>query len=190
LEPRGITYSELKQHPEGFPASIRSGKSNEADRFMTPSGKIEIASSILAENGIEPLPLYTEPSESPVSRPDLAKSYPLVLTTGARVPAYTHSQFRQIKQLSKLMPEPQADIHPEDADSRGIKSGDDVIISSPRGSIKMKARLTDTILAGVVSIPHHWQGEANANILTDDKNLDPISGFPPFKSLLCQVRKP
>ena len=53
----------------------------------------------------------------------------------------------------------------------------------------MKANVTDAILPGVVSTPHHWPDEANINILADDKNLDPISGFPAFKSQLCQVRR-
>jgi anaerobic selenocysteine-containing dehydrogenase len=80
-------------------------------------------------------------------------------------------------------------INPIDAKSRGIKNGDKVTISSPRGSIKMKANITDTILAGIVSLPHHWPGEANVNSLVDDRNLDPISGFLPCKSQLCQVEK-
>jgi anaerobic selenocysteine-containing dehydrogenase len=87
------------------------------------------------------------------------------------------------------MPEPLVDINPADAKPRGIKSGDTVAISSPRGSITMKANVTDTILAGVVSMPHQWPGGANANVLADDRNLDQISGFPPFKSQLCQVTK-
>jgi anaerobic selenocysteine-containing dehydrogenase len=87
------------------------------------------------------------------------------------------------------MPDPLVTINPADAKPRGIQSGDTVIISSPRASIKMKANVTDDILAGVVSIPHQWPGEANANALIDDKNLDLISGFPPFKSQLCQVAK-
>jgi hypothetical protein len=41
----------------------------------------------------------------------------------------------------------------------------------------------------VVSAPHQWPGEANVNSLVDDKSLDPISGFPPLKSQLCQVSK-
>jgi anaerobic selenocysteine-containing dehydrogenase len=189
LEPRGIKSGELKNHPEGIPMSVKTETSDLVRGFMTPSGKIEFASTVLAENNMEPLPVYKEPAESPVSRPDLAKSFPLVLTTGARTPVYTHSQFRNIDKLHRIMPDPLADINPVDAVSRGIKSGDAVLISSPRGSIRMKAMVTDTILPGVVSIPHHWKGEANANILTDDINLDPISGFPAFKSLLCQVKK-
>jgi anaerobic selenocysteine-containing dehydrogenase len=88
-----------------------------------------------------------------------------------------------------MVPEPLVDINPTDAAPRGIKTGDAVTISSPRGSIRMKAKVTDTILSGVVSIPHHWPGDADANLLTDDQGLDPISGFPPFKSQLCQVTR-
>jgi anaerobic selenocysteine-containing dehydrogenase len=191
LEPLGITCDDLRQHPEGIapPLPPRPEKYYEKTGFKTPSGKVEIASATLAEHGLEPLPVYKEPPESPLSRPDLAESYPLVLTSGARVLAYTHSQFRNIAQLHRIMPEPLVDINPADAKPRGIKSGDAVTVSSPRGSIKMKANVTDTILAGVVSTPHHWPGEANVNSLIDDKNLDPISGFPPFKSQLCQVSK-
>ena len=53
----------------------------------------------------------------------------------------------------------------------------------------MKANVTAKIMAGVVSLPHHWPGDANVNALVDDENLDPISGFPAFKSQLCQVKK-
>jgi anaerobic selenocysteine-containing dehydrogenase len=191
LEPIHITYEDLKQHPEGInrPLPKRPEKYYEQAGFLTPSGKVEIASSILAEHGLDPLPVYKEPPESPLSRPDLAESYPLVLTSGARLLTYTHSQFRNITQLRQIMPEPQVDINPADATPRGIKSGDKVTISSPRGSIQMTANVTDTILPGVVSLPHHWPVEANVNLLTDDQNLDPISGFPPFKSQLCQVTK-
>jgi anaerobic selenocysteine-containing dehydrogenase len=150
---------------------------------------VEISSSTLAEHGLDPLPVYKEPPESPLSRPDLAKKYPLVMSSGARVMAYTHSQFRNIPALRKLMPEPLVDINPTDASPRGIKTGDTVTVSSPRGSITMKANVTDAILAGVVSLPHHWPGEANVNLIVDDTTLDPISGFISCKSQLCQVSK-
>jgi anaerobic selenocysteine-containing dehydrogenase len=191
LEPLKITCEDLKQQPEGskLPLPVRPEKYYEEAGFQTPSGKVEIASATLAEHGLEPLPVYKEPMESPVSRPDLAESYPFVFTSGARVLAYTHSQFRNIAQLRNLMPEPLVDINPADAKSRGIETGDTVMVTSPRGSIKVKANVTDAILAGVVSMPHQWSGEANVNNLVDDRNLDPISGFPPFKSQLCQVAK-
>ena len=88
-----------------------------------------------------------------------------------------------------MVPEPLLEINPSDAEPRRIHSGDKVIVSSPRGSIELRANVTDTILSGVVHIPHHWPGKANINILTDDRHLDPISGFPAFKSQPCQVTK-
>jgi anaerobic selenocysteine-containing dehydrogenase len=191
LEPQKITCNDLRRHPEGIkpPVPPPPERPYEKNGFKTPSGKVEIVSSTLAEHGLDPLPSYKEPPESPLSRPDLAKKYPLVMNSGARVMAYTHSQFRNIPALRQLMPEPLVDINPADASPRGIKTGDTVTVSSPRGSIKMKANVTDNILAGVVSLPHHWPGEANVNIIVDDTNLDPISGFIPCKSQLCQVSK-
>jgi anaerobic selenocysteine-containing dehydrogenase len=191
LEPMNITYQNLIQHPEGIKLIYqpRPEKHYEKTGFSTASGKVEVASSVLTEHGIDPLPAYNEPPESPLSRPDLVKTYPLVLTSGARVMAYTHSQFRNIPRLRKLMPEPLVDINPADAAPRRIKTGDTVTIASPRGSIKMKANVTDSILAGVVSLPHGWSDDANVNLLVDDKTMDPISGFLPCKSQLCQVTK-
>jgi len=191
LEPSGITLEELRRHPEGikYPVPPRPAKYYEQAGFQTPSGKMEISSSILAQHGHEPLPVYKEPVESPVSRPDLADSFPLVMTSGARKPPFIHSQYHNIPQLRQMLPEPLVEINPSDAKPRGIKSGDMVTVSSARGSIKLKADVTDTILPGVVMIPHQWPGEANVNILVDDQNLDPISGFAPFKSQLCQVAK-
>jgi anaerobic selenocysteine-containing dehydrogenase len=191
LEPMKITYDDLKLHPEGIKLEVqpRPEKHYEKTGFQTPSGKVEIASSVLAEHGLASLPVYQEPPESPLSCPELLSSYPLVMTSGARVMAYTHSQFRNIPQLRKLMPEPLVDINPADASRRKIKTGNKVTITSPRGSIRMKANVTEAILQGVVSLPHHWPGEANANILVNDRTLDPISGFLPCKSQLCQVEK-
>lgn len=190
LQPSGITVDNLVKQPDGSvkrPVNARPAKSYEPTGFQTASGKVEIASSVLAKHGIDPLPVYKEPAESPLSRPDMLDSYPLVLTTGARKLPFTHSQFRNVPKLRQLMPEPLLDIHPKDAESRSIKSGDFVMIISPRGSVIMKANVTDTILPGVVGAPHHWPGEANINAVIDDKNLDPISGFAPLKSTLCNV---
>ncbi len=191
LEPMKITFNDLMKNPAGIKLNYlaRPERHYEKTGFQTASGRVEIASSVLAEHGIDPLPVYKEPPESPLSRPDLMAAYPLVLTSGARVMAYTHSQFRNIPRLRKMMPEPLVDINPADAATRNIKTGDTVTITSPRGSIRLKANVTDAILVGVVSLPHHWPDEANVNLLVDDKDLDPISGFLPCKSQLCQVTK-
>jgi anaerobic selenocysteine-containing dehydrogenase len=191
LEPTGITVEDLRRRPSGivYPVPVKEARHYEKEGFQTPSGKVEILSSILESHDYEPLPVYREPVESPISRPDLAKLYPLVLTTGARTISYTHSQHRNLKKLRRMVPEPLLEINPNDADVRAIQTGDMVTVSSPRGVVRVRAKVTDTILEGVVHLPHHWPDEANANILCDDANLDPISGFPAFKSQLCQVNK-
>ena len=81
------------------------------------------------------------------------------------------------------------EIHTENASELGIMEGDWVIVESPRGSAKFKARVTDDILKGVVNMDHGWGGDSNVNFLTDDRDLDPISGFPAFRQGLCRVRK-
>ncbi|MFC1945627.1 molybdopterin-dependent oxidoreductase [Chloroflexota bacterium] len=191
LEPTGVTLADLKQTPDGIAVNPPSKplRHYEQAGFGTPSGKIEISSSVLAEHGYEPLPVYTEPSESPVSQPELAKEFPLVMTSGARRIAYTHSQYRNIEQLRKIVPEATVEINPTDATARGINSGDSVSISSLRGSIRVKADVSDVIMPGCIALPHHWPGDANANLLVDDQTPDPISGFTPCKSQLCQVAK-
>jgi cysteine desulfurase NifS len=165
--------------------------------FDTPTGKFEIASSILEEYGYEPLPKYTEPTESPVSRPDLSKQYPLVFNSGGRVRTSFHSQHRGLRSFREERPEPSVWINTRDAEERGITNGDRVTITSPRGSVVMRAIVTEDIVPGAIDAnhagggpvgPEAWQG-CNINELTDLDNTDPISGFPVYKALLCQVAK-
>ena len=155
--------------------------------FPTPSGKVEFYAEFLEDYGYDPLPRFEEPLESPISTPDLAKEYPLVLNTGNRIPWYTHSKHRDVPWLRQLQPDPVVGIYPSDAEERGISQGDDVILSSPLGEIKVKADVTRLVRPGVIDIFHGW-ADANANDLTS-RDFDPISGFPPFKEGLCEVKK-
>lgn len=190
LDPAGISLEELKAEPRGvFSGSRMLVKRYRKEGFDTPSGKVEIYSQTLADHGYDPLPTYYEPAESPVSQPELAQAYPLVLTTGARYQPFVHSQLHDIPALRKIMPDPRAEIHPSQAAPLGIKDGDPVIIETLRGRVKMKARVTADVRPDTVVIPHGWPGEANANLLTDDSQRDPISGTPGYRSGLCRVHK-
>jgi anaerobic selenocysteine-containing dehydrogenase len=91
--------------------------------------------------------------------------------------------------LKEKIPEPFAQIHPKTARQYGVKDGGPVVVESPRGQIKVKARLTQDILEGVVSIRHGWPREANVNLLTDVHCGEPIMGYPQMKSQLCAIRK-
>jgi anaerobic selenocysteine-containing dehydrogenase len=86
------------------------------------------------------------------------------------------------------VPEPLIEINPQTASSLGVADGDLVKVESLRGSLEMKAQVTEDIHPKVVSIQHGWN-EANANLLTDDEARDPVSGFVSFKSLMCRVTK-
>ncbi len=156
--------------------------------FGTTTGKVEFVSTELEKAGYDGLPTYVEPFWSPVSTPDIARDYPLVLTSGGRSNNYTHSQGRMLKTLTSREPDPRLQIHPDDAGARGIREGDGVEACSPLGAITLKAWVTDVVPAGVVHAFHGW-ADADINELIPDEGLDPISGFPPFKSSLCQVRK-
>lgn len=165
--------------------------------FDTPSGKFEIASSILEEHGYEALPVYVEPGESPVSRPDLGKRFPLVFNSGARSNMDIHALHHSIPALAKEKPVPTVMINTHDAAQRGIENGDRVNIRSPRGQVSMYAIVTDDIVQGAIEASgmgggalgsQEWRS-ACINDLTDLSRYDPISGFPVYKALLCDVVK-
>jgi anaerobic selenocysteine-containing dehydrogenase len=160
----------------------------EARGFMTPSRKVEIYSEKLEKLGYDPLPVYTEPAESPVSRPDLAQEYPLILIAGSKLEPYTHSMMRNIPALRKHCPHNLLEIHPTAAEQYGIKKGDTVRVASPRGSITCPTLITDGIDPRVVHLYHGFK-ESNCNVLTDHKVFDPITGSTGLKSLLCKIEK-
>ncbi|MBI3040400.1 MAG: IscS subfamily cysteine desulfurase [Chloroflexi bacterium] len=165
--------------------------------FDTPSGKFEIWSTTFEEYGYEPLPKYIEPTEGPLGAPRMTEKFPLVFNSGARPQTDFRSQHHGIAGLVKDNPEPTVDINIQDAEERGIVSGDLVRVSSPRGSVSFRARVTADIMKGAVECmfgggtpvgPKEWQ-ERNVNELTDLHNYDRISGFPVYKALLCEVAK-
>lgn len=190
-EPSGIKVADIKGHPGGTFLTGQAPTPYEKYResgFPTPSGKMEFTSLVLKEAGIDPLPIYKEPALSPVSTPETAKEFPLILTTGARIPMFMHSRMYRIPWARRLRPDPMIDINPADAGARGIGPGDWVIVASPRNEIRVKANLTEVVPPGVVSV-FHGNPSADVNLLLDPDYRDPISGYPGYKSLLCQVRK-
>jgi anaerobic selenocysteine-containing dehydrogenase len=202
-----FSLEQLRSRPEGVSLSsspmvyekYKTG-SLRKDRnpgFETPSGKFEISSQLLKRYGYDPLPIYQEPTEGPIGSPELARDFPLVLTTGTRIQSAFRSQHLNIPGLLKLQDKPNILIHPEDAKKRGIQSGDKVWVRTKRGSVPFYAKVTERIVKGVIEAnmggggplqPIEWK-EANVNELTDMENRDPISGFPVFKALLCEVEK-
>lgn len=188
LEPSGYTQDELiSKYPEGVELGEVKYQTYKKKGFKTPSGKVEIYSIHLEELGHDPLPTYYEPPESPEGSPELAKEYPLILTTGARDKYFTHSQHRNLASLKKKMPEPSAEIHEETAKEHGLANGDTAVVETKRGAIKIKVKASDRILKGVINVPHGW-AEANVNQLTTEEAADSVLGYPALKALLCRIR--
>jgi anaerobic selenocysteine-containing dehydrogenase len=191
LEPTKLTLDELKKYPAGLRVenvNTPPFQKYKKTGFATPSGKMEFTSTILAETGYDPLPVYQEPKLSPRSTPEIAKEFPLILTTGARLPMFVHSRTFRFSWTRSLRPDPLVDINPQDARERGIAQEDWVSLSTPRSSMKVKANLTEIVPPGVVNMYHDYP-EASVNLLIEPDYRDPVSGFPGFKSLLCEVKK-
>lgn len=202
LKPHGVTFEELRE--KGFITfEPMKGKKYEETGFATPSGKYELYSNVLEEMGYDPLPHHTEPAESPVSTPELTKEYPLVLTTGGRIPSFFHSEFRQIPKLRRQCPDPIVEIHPDTAKGLDIRDGDWIWIESPRGRVKQRAKLISGIDPRVVHAQHAWWfpedksaepslhgvWESNINVLTDWHAVDEAMGSTSLRALLCKVYK-
>jgi anaerobic selenocysteine-containing dehydrogenase len=191
LQPSGFKVAELKKYPRGLAVndvSIPLYRKFENEGFKTPSKKMEFTSLILAEYGLDSLPVYREPVLSPVSAPEKAKDFPLILTTGARLPFFIHSRAYRIPRLLSFQPDPMVDMNPVDARERDLNQGDWVLLSTSRGAVRVRANLTEMVPPGVVNM-YHGRPEADVNTLIDPDYRDPISGFPAFKSLLCEVKK-
>jgi anaerobic selenocysteine-containing dehydrogenase len=165
---------------------------------------VEIYAQRFLEHGQAPLPEYVEPATSPVSRPDLAARYPLVLTS-AKVVQFCHSQHRSLPRLRRHSPDPYVELHPAVAGSRGIAPDDWVVVETDRGTMQARARLNGSLAPDVVWTQFGWWqacaplslpgydvaggGSANYNALIDTAVADPISGTVPLRSYLCEVRK-
>lgn len=186
LKPSGLSIQNVREGGGAVPLHFKPQRYlNEG--FNTPSGKVEIYSATMKKHGYDPLPAYTEPFESPAN-PELGEKYPFILISGARSMAFTHSQHRNIPSMLRREPKPVALIHTATAARLGISDGRTVNIESPRGSIRMEARITESIHPDVVSVPHGWAW-SNVNMLTggEFKMRDRISAYPAFRTGLCRV---
>ena len=158
--------------------------------FFTASGKCEFYSEAMRRDGLDPLPGYVPPYETPASAPELAARYPLAMISP---PArnFLNSTFVNVDSLRATEGEPHLDIHPEDAAPRGIVNGGMVRAFNDRGSMMARARVTDRARRGlVVGLSIWWKKLApdgkNANELTSQRLTD-LGRAPVFYDCLVQV---
>lgn len=165
----GITYERIEKNGIAWPCPDPDHPGTEylyKDGF--PKGKV---------------PFATVPFNPPAEVTDA--EYPFILTTGRNLYQYhSGSMTRRVNAIEKHAGEAYVEVNPADAAELGFANGDTITIRSRRGSVRIKARITQRVSAGTVFIPMHYR-EAAANVITNDA-LDPVVKIPEFK--VCAVR--
>lgn len=212
LAPSGVTLEQLRADPAGvrLPLQTRhrkyaaAGDDGRPAGFATPTGRIALYVEDFLDIGQPPLPTFTEPATSPRSRPDLAEDFPLVLTCHKPL-HFCETQHRQVAAVRRHLPDPTVAMHPDSAAARGIGEGDWVEIRTPKGAVRARALLDDTLDPGVVSGQHGWfaaceelgldgyaplgPASANLNLVLSQTPSDPISGSSPLRAQMCDVAR-
>ena len=165
--------------------------------FATPSGKVELASSILADLGFDPLPYFRE-------GPALSKDYPYAVFSGVREDPFFQTGQRNIPELRARCPLPQIFIHPEDAEREGLHDGDWVALETAYGEVRAELAIKSGMKEGHLRVPHGWwypelRGQealsgafisSDAVLCSDDDEfLDLEQGIPHFKGYPGRVKK-
>jgi anaerobic selenocysteine-containing dehydrogenase len=214
IEPSGMTFKELQEKgwafpPEGHPSApyhrFAKGllRPDRKPGFQTPSGKVELYSSIREGWGLEPIAHYEEPPFTPISQPELYKEYPLILSTGRRSPAYFHSEHRNIPWLRGIEPDPLVEVHPDTAASLHIDDGEWVWVENWLGKCKLKAKVTPVVPRWMVMTTHGWwfpekTGEEPSLFGVWESNVNQLIPMgcqgkdglgAPMKHMLCRLGK-
>jgi anaerobic selenocysteine-containing dehydrogenase len=212
LGPTGVTLEQLRATPSGVLVALqtRHAKYAETDAngtprgFATPSRRIELYSQTFLEHGYAPLPDFEEPRIGPTARPDLAVRFPLILTC-AKPTVFCQTQHRALPSLRRRALDPEVELHPAAAATRGIVNGDWVSIETPEGSVRARARVNHDIDPRVVIGEHGWwqacaaigapgydpfgPSGANLNLIIGGTALDPVSGTASHRAYLCEIRR-
>jgi anaerobic selenocysteine-containing dehydrogenase len=190
---QGITFDRLLE--EGWAALNlpHDWRPFAEGHFPTPSGKCEFYAETLIAKGLDPLPAYVRPQESPAGDPGLASRYPLSLLTPKSTLHFLNSSYANLPRHLKAEREPRLEIHSDDAAPREIEDGDLVRVRNERGAVRIRARVGNRIRPGVVLIPSGWwaslsPGGSSANALTAD-GLSDLGGGGDFHDTVVEVEK-
>ena len=103
----------------------------------------------------EMMPHYDEPKSGPKGDVDM-NEYPIILTTGRRIPVYFHSEHRQLPWCRELWPAPRLEVNPEDAAELGLEQGDWAWIETEWGKVRQCVDLYYGIAKGWANAEHAW----------------------------------
>jgi ferredoxin-nitrate reductase len=182
----GLAHSRLRESSVQWPVPDADSKGTARlftdKQFYTPSRKAQLFPLDEPENLSEPI----------------TSTFPLILTTGRiRDQWHTMTKTGKVNKLLQHKSRPFLEINPRDARERSIRDNEVVVVANERGTVRVRARVTDDIKEGVVFLPMHWGKnfsgtQARTNNLTSCK-VDPVSYEPDFKFSAVEVtrfRKP
>jgi anaerobic selenocysteine-containing dehydrogenase len=210
LMPSGMSFSELKDYVQWYGEDTayrryETGKLRKDGKpgFNTPTGRIELYSSLAESMGVHPLPFYEEPFEGPYSTPEIYEEYPLILMTGTRNIQFFHSEHRQVKKLREICPDPFFEIHPDTAIELGIQEFDWCWIETRRARIRHRAHITESIHPKMSNVQTGWwfpemdphddpmygAWDVNPNLLLVAGHQGETGFGADCKALLCKIYK-
>ena len=190
---RGIDYERLRHTAAQWPCGPNE-TTGQPIRYLVPpepGASADSAPNIRFPTESGKGQFFARPHLPPAELPD--EEFPFVLTTG-RCAHQWHTMTKTGKSpiLNKMNPGPFLEIHPEDAESLGVREGDPVEIKSRRGRAVYPARVTDKIRPGCCFAPFHWNDLFGENLAINEATseaLDPISKQPEFKFCAVQITK-
>jgi molybdopterin guanine dinucleotide-containing S/N-oxide reductase-like protein len=189
LREKGHIPLHFHREPESRPFLPFSMESQSAGALATPTGKIEFFSETLAAQGRDGLPAFIPPRESRWGAD--AGRYPLEFLS-RKADHYMNSTFAQLDGHRKMESSfnQKLEIHPLDAQARGIADGDPVRVWNDRGALRLTALVAESVPAGVVAARMDWAklspGGVNVNALTSERLTD-LGEAPTFYSVLVDV---
>ncbi|MGQ0465291.1 MAG: molybdopterin-containing oxidoreductase family protein [Sporichthyaceae bacterium] len=204
LAKTGMTHAEfMAAGGVNFPAP--EWEKHKKVGFATPTGKVELYSTLLEEFGYDPLPKYVEQRDTPINRPDLAEEYPLYFFNGDKSEPFFQSQGRNIESLRKLAPEPWVEIFPDTGYDLDLVDGDYVAVESLHGRIEAVVKFCHDAHPKCIRVPYMWwfpeqeayaphysgQFVAHDGLLMGDSMdvSDPEQGIPAMRGTMCKVYK-
>lgn len=175
----GITFERLKKQP--FIKLDRSRGFRFPNHLPTPSGKIELYSEKMKNDGLPPLPVFIPLREE--------QTFPLFFISGPNR-SFLNSTFSHNERHQSMEKGPYLNIHPEDAKTRGIQEGDQVLIFNERGECELEALVTDRVVKGTVVTQGLWSDQPGTRRLVNSltpSRLSDMGGGATFFSTRVEV---
>jgi anaerobic selenocysteine-containing dehydrogenase len=185
--PYGLSLSSLEAAPHGI--DLGPLKPRLPEVLSTDSGKIELAAG----------PIVADVPRLLASMDTLPNGRMVLI--GRRQLSSNNSWMHNVESLVRGSNRCTAQLHPTDAERIGLNDGDLAVVRSRAGSLRIPVEITDTLRPGVISVPHGWghdvdgvrgrvaraNGGVNSNLLTDDRDLDALTGTAVLNGIPVEV---